>query len=307
VSVATELRKKEDIDQLNMDRQVIHAAQNLTNYGRINFDPLVMNQVDMQPDPRFIPAYKRAMENAVFRVRSGDFNFATETSFQNGHENFMHKIIYLAYVYGDEEQAREYFLEAKELYGQEVSNTTRGTYETTIGEFVMDYMQKHMELLDNTGIFLGAMVERALMEGLANSNLKSFGRFMELARMAYDAYHEETQRVNANTVQSRRNMLSFDEIFARRYHGLMQDPNQSPLLKGRIWRNTPQQWQRKLYDRIMPAVAAQCERFELDVARAFPAPEGIEQYRQQRVEEAPEKSTTETADEDQQMIRTERK
>jgi len=282
VAVAAGLRDDEHIDVLNTDRQVIHSLQQLAWFGRLGFDP-VTRRIDLLPDPRFFPAYNTALKDAQERIAANDKYFDTvHQNFESGHENFLQRAVFFSYLYGSEEQARDFFLEAKELYEHKRHNVNSSKYNMTLQDFVFSEMQLDMGNRGVTRQFIDAMIIRGLTQGLANNRLDVFHRFLTLARRA----HREKQAdsiVNPTATRDRMKLLPFDQTLLESYIGFMRQPSVSLLLRSRVYRNTPLglELRQKAYDRLGPTLQQQARAAQppVDFNRAFPEPPDMDQYR----------------------------
>jgi len=296
-----DLRSAERVDAINTDRQTIHSLQALEHFGRISFDP-IGGHLDMMPDPRFIPAYEKAVERAYARIDEGVYRSTTENTFDAGHENFLLKAIYDWYLYGDVERAAAYYEKVRRRYGDKAHNQRSGRYLQPLPELVLDYMEENLDMMSNTRQFVQAMLHRGFREGLANGRYDLFQRRADLARRVHEKLQQRA-RADPLAVQDRMSLLPFDELLERTYSEFLSRSQLDIQLRARIWHNTPDRLRRRVYDQLAPQVYEQAGLAGFDPRRAFPAPEGMEQTRRRVMQELAEKY----ADREQDPIRVERK
>jgi hypothetical protein len=271
VDVANELRDPTSADLLNTYRQKLHSFQDLTRSGRIVFDPLT-GTIDMLPDPRFIPAYDKAFNDAIAMAERTKQKHV-ETSYGPGHENFLLMATVYMYLYGDQAEAQKYFLRAKKLYGDTDYNKRSGRYNDTIEELVFDQFKDIRDMTSSTRQFIDAMVLKGISEGLVNYDPAIFNRFLKIARTGYDKY--DTGKVATPLAnQGRMSLQPFGELVVSSYVSFMKSSGVNILSKARVWYNTPPQIKEHAYAQLREILDTQATQAGLDPARAFPPPEG---------------------------------
>ena len=269
---AAEAMNKKEIDALNTYRQNIHSLQMLTRWGRISLDPMT-GRIDMMPDPRFFPAYEKAVRIAEDALVSEGFEANARQSYEAGHENLLKQATLYSYLYGEPDQARAYYEKIRRLYGQDPSDRHMGRYREPLEEFVLKLLRRDVDRMEQASQFVDAMLRRAFAKGLANARPGVFNRFVDLARRIHERFQEEANPT-PNAPQRRRALLPFDQLLLERYVALMRSGRISPLSKHRIWENTPSELKRRAYARIRGPLRRQFERAGLDPDRALPRPEG---------------------------------
>jgi len=281
VDMAGGIRNDEHIDLINLTRQVIHSQQQLAWFGRIGFDPIT-RRIDLLPDPRFFEAYNTALKDAREQIESEErYHDNIGQNFEAGHENFLQRAVFFSYLYGSEAQARDFFLEAKELYEHKRHNVNSSKYNMTLEDFVFEEMKLDMGTRGVNRQFIDAMVIRGLSQGLGNNRQDIFQRFITLARRAHRAAQAEAVK-DPTAVQDRMALLSFDQTLLDSYILFMTEPSVDLLTRSRIYRNTPLtlELRQKAYDRIKRPLQQQAQRLErVSFDLAFPEPPGMETYR----------------------------
>jgi len=278
------LERLVEIDLLNTNRQSIHALQQLAWFGKVVFDP-VAGRLDLLPDPRFIPAYDRAMDLAKQRIDSGSFGRVGSSSFEDGHENFLLRAMTDHYLYGDMDQARYFYKKVRGLYGYKLNNRESGRYRKPLDALVADQLRQNLDMMANTNQFIRAMLGRAFEHGLAYNQLDVFNRFVQIARLAHTSYQEGKAK-EAHTSQGRLRLLPFDQVLEKSYLVFMQSSRLSLLRRSRLWANTPFQLKRRVSDKLIPVLHRQAKQAGFDPERAFPQLQGMGLPATPSVEEA---------------------
>lgn len=268
------------IDILNTERQVIHGMQALMYSGRISMDPMT-GRITTLPDPRFIKAYEQAMRDAVDRYEQVDFRGSgTIQSFESGHENFLQKAVVYSYLYGDEEQAREYYLRLRELYGDKARAQRDQRYSYSLQDFVLRNLRDELfgESV-NTYQFIDAMIRRGFMVGLGNDRRDVFNRFINIAESIQQQYQQKSAYVNPNARQERERLLwgSFDDILNSAFISLMRSPQMPLVQRARIYRNAPTELKLNTYARIRAPLQEQTNAAGVQMEQLFPPPAGFEE------------------------------
>ncbi len=266
----SKLQRQEEVDLLNTNRQTIHAMQELARFGRVSLDPLT-GRLDLMPDPRFIPAYERALEVAKRRIEDGALGSVRSEGFDLGHENFLLEAMTIHYLYGDTAQANEYYKKARRLYGDKAHNRTGERYNKPISAFVTGQLRDNLDMMANTSQFIRAMLRRAFDRGLAYNLPAVFDRFVELARVAHDQYQKDKLRGLA-TPQGRLALLPFDNLLVETYLSYMHSVENSLLKRSRVWAHTPLTLKQRVSDRLLPVLHQQAQKSGFAPGRMFPAP-----------------------------------
>jgi hypothetical protein len=269
------VRDRSKIDWLNTTRQRIHNIQELTRFGRVNYNPFTQ-QVDLMPDTRFVEFYEKAMYEGIAAAEQyqwqGDGNV---DSFESGHENYLLMAMVYEYIFGREARARELQERARSLYASRPHNLHSGRYQLTLRDQVMTELETDWDMQNMARALVTSLLQRGFIEGLAEGDTAVFNRFVEDARAIHARYQQRRHVGMAHTPRDRLLMLPFDQTVAESYIGFMQSPEFHPLGKSQVFRNTSPRLQHATYLRFREAVRQQAEAFDLDFDRAFPRPPGL--------------------------------
>ena len=284
------LRNNTAVDIVNTYRQNVHSLQQLTRSGRLAFDPYT-RRLQLLPDVRFIPAYEKAVEiadQAYFEKyqRHSD-------SYKAGHENFLLAAIVYHYLYGDLQEATNYFKKVRELYGDEPHNLRDQRYSSTLQDLVIYELQGNASMMDRSTQFIDAMIRQSLGQGLAHGRFDTFERCLKLAQQMHTKFNERGITTTISP-QDRMKILPWKETLVDSYISYMKQESVDPLVRARIWRNTPRVLQYDTYEKLLPVITEQFTKYDLDVDLAFPIPPEMKKFNKPQEDdpskEAPRKS-----------------
>ena len=287
VRAAVAIRNKQDVDQLNTDRLIIHSMQELEGGGRLSYDP-ISDWIDLMPDPRFIESYEKALGYAGDRVDTGDWGPRTRESYDTGYENFLLRVIAHAYLYGDEEQAKAYHLKWREKFKIKPDNAER--LKMSIEELVMEQLEENSTIWSNRRQIVDALLRQAFLEGIAKARPDVFNKFLRFGRDAFDRYKQNQW---ATPIVDKKNRMAlaaeFRELVESTFSTLLKQPNIPLVLRSRMWHRTDPVLRQAVYDEIRPIVAQHGTEARLDPQKVFPEPPGMEAYRKSKpVKASPE-------------------
>jgi hypothetical protein len=276
IALARKSLRRDQINELTLVRTRLGNLQHLMRSGRIEFDPL-SNRVDILPDPRFIAGYEQGMRDAVTMIESdaglsaAEFGRATEADLLGGYESFLRQAAVFAYLYGDERQAADCFAKLQQI----ARDSGRGEDPRLAGgleQFLSLTLADVMEIdISNLRQFLDAMIQRALLDGLAKGRLDTFGRFLQVARATYDRRYGDGQHVN---VEAR--LPPFPELVETSFENVMRRDALPILVRARIWARAPDQLRERSWPRLEETLVTQSKEAGLDAARAFPPPKSVD-------------------------------
>lgn len=276
IAIAREGRRRERLNELTILRTRLGNLQHLMRTGRIEFDPL-SDRLDILPDPRFIDGYERGMQNAVQLIQSAEgvsaaeFGRATVDDLLRGYESFLEQATVFAYLYGDERQAAGCFGKLVTI-ADESGRGDQPLYTEGLEGFLALRLGAVMDIdVSNTRQFLDAMVQRAMLDGLAKGRLDTFNRFMRLAYSVYDRRYAASAP-GTKHVAKEAQLPPFPEIVDASYESAMRQASTPVLVRARIWAWTPDTIRSRVWGRLGDTLRAQAAAADLEPARAFPPP-----------------------------------
>lgn len=276
VSVARDLERRDDVNELLLVRGRLLMLMNLMRSGRVEFDP-VTARVDLLPDPRFAHTFEDAIQEAFDLIASekgvsaADFGTAEEADLFATYEKFLDLATVLAYLYGDGSEADRYFSTLRDLatrqgYGDEPA------FSDTVESFVAIRFAGSANVnLNDLRQVLDAMVRRAMLEGLAKGDLTVFNRFLRIARTLYDRRFGAAQRGDAFLLDEA-TLIEFPEIVNNSFKNVMALPGLPVITRARIWAWAPEQLRLATYESLSQTLHAHSLAAGLDPVKAFPEP-----------------------------------
>lgn len=276
VDVARALSRKEDVNELMLVRGRLLMLLNLMRSGKVEYDP-VTSRVDMLPDPRFARKFEEAIEEAFSLILSeegvaaAEFGNAEETDLFATYEKFLNLATMLAYLYGDEAESDRYFVLLKDLMDRQGCGDLPA-FTGTLENFVSMRFAGMVEVnLGDLRQLLDAMIRRALLEGLAKGDMKTFGRFLKLARSVYDKRYGAADRGQAFVLEEAR-LPEFPKLLENSFESVMKQAALPILTRARVWSWAPDTLRRSTYKALAETLNAEAIAAGLDPQRAFPAP-----------------------------------
>lgn len=297
IGVARGSRRREQINELNLIRTRLGNLQYLMRSGRIEFDPLD-NRIDMLPDPRFIAAYEQGMRDAIQKIESdqglsaAEFGRATVADLLGGYESFLQQATVFAYLYGDEQQAVACFDKLRQIARDtgraDDAFASSGGLERFLSRKLADVMEID---ISNLRQFLDAMIQRALLDGLAKGRVDTFNRFVGLAHATYERRYAASAP-DAIHINPEARLPPFPRLVEVSFENVMKQQMTPLLVRARIWAWAPEALRERTWRALGEVLASQAAAAGLDPERAFPAPRGTA-----AAPDDGEAATPETADE----------
>ena len=257
------------IDTLNTSRLILNPLKALVSYGSAT---LVYNKANpsqpflmMEPNWRFIASCQNAHEEMA-KLHEGP----KETFFGAGHENFLISSVQTLFMAGRISEAQKYFGESKDRYGK----WSPKLYALDLEQFV--YQSINPDGIPN----------RARMAQLVNGQVRRAYRYLA---MGYDeSFRLYTQQAfwfwkkwrDGIDGDPRKVLEPFDVIQGRAALNVL---GRIPLESGvTLWPYIPLPARQDAYDQMIELFTPLCEQENVDFAKAFPEPPGMEQYRKTR-------------------------
>ena len=248
----------------------------LLRTGRVEYDP-VTDRVDLLADPRFARSFEQAIQQAFALIASaegvtaGEFGTAEESDLFATYERFLDLATTLCYLYGDQPEAERYFALLKDLaerqgFGDEPAFSD--TVENFVGIRFAGMANVNPADLRQ---LLDALVRRGLFEGLAKGDTRVFGRFLSIARSAYDKRYAAAQRGEAFVLDETK-LLPFPKLVENSFDACMRQAAVPLLTRARIWAWTPEHIRQSAAPSLVEGLRAEATAAGLKPDVAFPAP-----------------------------------
>jgi hypothetical protein len=276
VEVSRNLERRENVNELMLVRGRLLMLMELLRSGRVEFDPMT-NRVDLLPDPRFARVYETAIREAFDLIASDKgvttdmFGFAEESDLFDAYEKFLNIATMFSYLYGDEAEAKRYFTILRDLAARR-GVADQPVYSDTLENFVA------MRFGGMVGVNLGdlrqvldAMIRRAITEGLAMADFKTFNRFIAVAHKVYDRRYAVSRPGEAYVLEDTR-LVDFPTLVSNSFANILRDASIPVLARSRMWAWAPEPMKAAVYDSLAETLVAAAEEAGLDPSRAFPEP-----------------------------------
>ena len=285
IAVGRKVLRRDRLNELTIIRTRLGNLQHLMRSGRLEFDPLA-DRIDILPDPRFIEAYEQGMQDAIRLIQSdagvsaGEFGLATVEDLLTGYESFLQQATVFSYLYGDDREAAGCFGKLRTL-AEESGKPDQPLYNEGLDGFLMLRLGEVMEIdISNTRQFLDAMIQRAMLDGLAAGRIDTFNRFLKLAYTVYDKRYgvsaPGTMHVNKEA-----QLPPFPRIVDVSFRSAMKQESSPVLIRARIWAWAPDELKARNWAQLGETLTAQAKAEGLDPARAFPQPPDTEKTGEQ--------------------------
>ncbi|HEY3242116.1 MAG TPA: hypothetical protein VGM03_02095 [Phycisphaerae bacterium] len=293
-------------DSMNTVRNIFFCLDQIVRLGRITFEPNWdhPNQsiLHFYPDLRFVDRLQRAYLEYGKAQFGDDPRFIEGTAGPNysaGHYNILSTAIQALYMSGEPQnmdKAEKYYAYLRN-YNRAPDGQPQPRYLVPLSEFVEHDMRDNLETFKGARELIGAVIGRALYE-LSLGELKNSQNSVWQAKRWWDVYMEDKRTDR----EGRRVLDPFQLMWADGAVALIHSDRLHPVQKAEIWSrldepllnpnarglllDPPVSTQKIIYDRIRDYVVALCDQWDppLDVTKAFPEPEGMEDYRKAPVQ-----------------------
>lgn len=276
VSRGRETLRREKINELMIIRTRLLNLLHLTRTGRIEFDPR-SDRIDLLPDPRFIEGYEYGMQNAVELIQSAEgvsaaeFGLADIGDLLQGYEAFLQEATVFCYLYGDEAEAAGCFAKLRRI-AEEDGRGDEPIYTNGVQGFLAVRLAEVLDIdVSNTRQFLDAMIQRAMLDGLAKGRLDTFNRFVNVAFSVYDRRYSASKPGSVHINREAR-LPPFPDIVAASFTSAMKQESNPVLVRSRIWAWAPASLREKTWGELADILATHASAVGLAPLRAFPPP-----------------------------------
>lgn len=301
IDVARTVLRRDQINELQIVRSRLQTLLSLVQSGRVDFDP-VTRRIDLIADPRYVAAYETSLRQAYSLIASedgvsaGTFAAAEAEDLFKGYSKFLEIAVIGSFLYGDQQEAMRLFQKLREILPQldGTEAQRRNLADDTLESFVALRVAKSLNIdIANTRQFIDAMVRRSLISGLAKGDLDVFGRFMVLARKAYDRQFggENPGGIPYNKAVD---IGTFPELVSGSFAALLRQETMPVIDRARIWAWSPDELRKQVWPDVGSLLAEHATEAGFDPLRAFPPPPGFDDDKATLAGES-EQTVTETS------------
>lgn len=279
-------------DTLNTDRVTMHAIQELFRHGSIQYD-LWSDDYYAMSDFDWAEPYGKVLEDLMNEERGGiaaDITQRVYTTYGAGYENFLRDVIRVAYNRGDIAAAEKFHQKLRTWGGLNINDPQlEDDLRLPLADFVVRGLKDRLTTPYVAQQEIEAALSDAFLRGLGQGQTKVFARQMAYAQRVRDIYLE-TQNIRTLADAETQRMgeyvgSDFAEIVARVFvrllaGGSLGDIQIGPVEAGRIYRRSPPDLQRRVYDPLLAVITRGNAWMMPENARElFPEPPGMEEYR----------------------------
>ncbi len=278
-----------DVDvEMNTNRFIQFGLKDTCERGRLVFEPDFQDPfksfIDLLPDYRFADVlHDLYLEQAeALRGDEDPEEYYKEGPagrlFKSGHVNFLHTVVRRLFLEGRNRKAQHYYDYLRENY-LEPNGKTKDIYLTTMEEFALRDYFSDMESFRQGPVLINTMLHSALLN-LVYGRAKEAGRRLGFAKQGYDRYMD----VMGNDRNERRKIAPWPDLKASAFQDfLLRYPLPSRYnltYKARAWKLMSTQDKLRIYRGVEQGLREACKVNvpEIDFAKAFPPPPGLEEY-----------------------------
>ena len=268
----------EDITSVNTDRIVLGCLQALSWGGRMTYIDNPENPdlpvIELWADWRYIDATHKEMFSIVQEACKARGEKLEYSILKPGHINYLIAAIQMLYAQNQYEKAQGYIDWIKKTY-----NMTGDIWDLDLKDFVIQTLYEDgTPTMDLTRKQLTAALEMAFYF-LSRNNQAGYRDDLRYARRLYEMYQKavEFQRLKLADFTSIAAAVAAQMIVEPRAMGF----NLPLIARVRLYAGLDPQLQLPAYDRLanLPSLRQLCQAEGLDFDKAFPAPDGLEEYR----------------------------
>jgi len=296
------MKTAETIDILNTDRILLHSLWNIALQGlfrfQIDLDSPADSYLNTGPDVRYIEAMHR-MYLALGKKHAEEGEEIGDTAgetLRSGHVNNLRAAIKNLYFAGKREEAQRYMEYLAINYKDMLTKETETRYLEGLDAFVLGELKDTFDSFDETTATIESLLESGYLD-LAAGWLDRYIASIRNAGTVYEAYQKE----HLDDRQGRLTLQPFADLRANALSRFVTNPNHPLLYRSIAWNREQAEVKQRCYDLTLPFLRQQCDAAGIDLARAFPEPPGMEQFRKEHPGlKSPEAVAEETRKKDQE-------
>lgn len=280
--------ERADIDATKSDRIAMFCLNNMTWSGRLSLIANPYNadypRLIRMADPRFIkPTHEQSMQFIKSIAKARDDEKFDENIFKEGHRNYLIQAIQMLYPAGRVKKAQELFDFLKNDY-----HMTGGQWDIKdIQEFVVATLNSEGRPIPSVARSQIASALRTSFAALAMGEAESMDEYRQMLAYALRVYN-----LYQGGAVDRNKMEPFEDIAASILADLLVEPRDLGLdtllpltARSGLYYALRAEWPTLLpmvYDFVERPLKIQCNMAGVDFDKAFPVPEGLDEYRAKR-------------------------
>lgn len=266
-------------DKTNTTRILFFSLRNLYLRNKITFEPyppaIDRSYINLAPDINFIESLHQAYMS-LGRLMDPDPSFRGPTgeTYRDGHINYLTEWIQILYLADRVEEAGKYYEFLREHYGRHDDGRVKQQYAVPLRDYAMYSFYENIEDQRRVRYGINGFVAQAF-EALVDSNYARYNNLIRKAREIHETY-------NADKSAERMALPPFFDMQIDTLGAVLSssvNAHIDTMNKAKLWRVVPINLKRPVYDDLLDGFTAECDYWQFDVAKAFPEPPGMEQYR----------------------------
>ncbi|MBI3828381.1 MAG: hypothetical protein HY291_02625 [Planctomycetes bacterium] len=252
------------------DRLVVMSMKDLAFGGSIGFDPLT-NYFNQLPEPLLLGAYEKAYLEAEGRLEKGG-KYAGALG--ENYRGFLLEAVSLAYFYGSEELARQFYEKLRKQSGD------RYDYSQPLDIFVRSELLKGKDRLEVAKPAIQGFAYRLFEEGYAAGRLDAAARYLGFIKSIYAYYQEQQKKLGPSFVKTP--LPPLNDVLADAFAQYILSASRPHLTRARVWRRVPLELRQAAFDRIKDSLYEDAKRHGINPESAYPEPPGMDEIRKKR-------------------------
>lgn len=271
-----------EIDALNTQRIMLHALDALCTQGkftfRINLDLPANSYLVTGPDLRYVEAMhlQYLAAGKKFAEPGEEVGNTAGDSLRSGHVNTLRAAIVNLYFSGKTNEARKYFEYLAINYPGLYTGKPEELYMQGLDGFIRDELKEALGSLDQTVAILGSLLTQSYLS-LATGWGDQYTGAVRTAQLFYDDY----QKDHSDDRQGRMSLPPFVDIRAKTLGAFVSNQSYPLLYRSLAWNREQLEIRQRCYDLIAADLRQQCDALGIEMAKAFPEPPGMEQFRKE--------------------------
>jgi len=268
-------------DKVNASRLIFFSLHNLYLRNRLVFEPNYeetdRSYLNLNMDLNFIESMHQAFLKYGRMIDPAPGSEGVGSTYRSGHQNFLTEAIVTLYHADRKNEARHYFEYLRNNYGRTDRDKMNPAFAKSLAQFVSDYLRENITGSSERRSAITASLSVAFKE-LANGNLARYNALLAKALDMHSDYNKD--KMEASTGKLR--LPPFNEYMADVLRRLLERPalSQEVLLeKARLWRVLELPLRQAVYDNVIGQLTKECSLAKFNPSKAFPAPEGLDEYR----------------------------
>jgi hypothetical protein len=269
-------------DKVNTARLIFFSLRNLFHGNKLVFEPDPEDPFNSywnaSIDVDFVEPMHRAFITYGPMIDPDPGNAGGAGSmFRTGHINFLAGAVRALYFSDRLDEAEHYYEYLRTHYGRMVDGSVDQQYTLPLRDFVLKTMYPTIETMRETENVIRSLLWQAY-DKLADGDAVAYNQFVKKALEFHDVYQKEKEAYRTGRVT----LLPFSDYQVDTFHAYFSIPGtqeEMMLRKVHLWWAAPLTLRQSVYDELIPQLARECRAWNFDSTKAFPEPEGMEQFR----------------------------